>query len=93
MSVYNMTKYLTEYFAGSDYEVIASGRRRAANVFQFMGIEYISVDITKPEEFANLPTENVYAVILLAAVIPSYYEGIFCGAVFADQYYGNLSCA
>lgn len=69
-----MTKYLAEYFAGSDYEVIASGRRRAANVFQFMGIEYISVDITKPEEFANLPTENVYAVILLAAVIPSYMK-------------------
>ncbi len=67
-----MTKYLAEYFSGSDYEVIASGRRRTANVFKSMGVEYISVDITKPEEFENLPTENVYAVILLAAVIPSY---------------------
>nr|WP_325191444.1 NAD(P)-dependent oxidoreductase [uncultured Selenomonas sp.] len=69
-----MAKYLSEYFLCSDYEVIASGRRRVANVFQSMGIEYISVDITKPEEFANLPTENVYAVILLAAVIPAYMK-------------------
>ena len=69
-----MTKYLAEYFSGSDYEVIASGRRRTANVFNSMEVEYIPVDITKPEEFANLPTENVYAVILLSAAIPAYMK-------------------
>lgn len=66
-----VTKYATEYFAGKDYEVIASGRRQT-DVFEEMGIRYCSVDLTKAEDFSVLPTEDVYAVINLAAEIPSY---------------------
>ena len=37
-----------------------------------MGIKYYSVDITQPNSFDVLPTEDIHAVMLLAAQIPSY---------------------
>lgn len=64
-------KYARQYFQNKDYEVIASGRRNT-NFFANRGIPYYPVDITKEEEFDKLPTEDVYAVIDLATVIPSY---------------------
>ncbi|MCI8834807.1 MAG: NAD(P)-dependent oxidoreductase [Ruminococcus sp.] len=69
------TKYASEYFDRKEYEVIASGRRKTADVFQDMGVEYLSVDITKPEDFEKLPKDGVHAVVLLAAEIPAYMDG------------------
>lgn len=68
-----LTKYCTEYFNSDEYEIIASGRR-SANVFEDLGIKYVQVDITKEEDFERLPKENVHAVMLLAAKIPSYMD-------------------
>lgn len=45
-----MTKYMSEYFAGTEYEVIASGRRET-KVFDQFGIDYCSVDITDKKAF------------------------------------------
>ena len=70
-----LTKFTNEYFSKEEYEVIASGRRKNADVFKTMGVEYISVDLSKEEEFEKLPKEDVYAVILLAAAIPAYMDG------------------
>lgn len=69
-----LTKYCTEYFNGNEYEIIAVGRRKT-DFFNKMGIKYYSVDITNEEDFEQLPTENIHAVMLLAAQIPSYMEG------------------
>lgn len=73
----NVGAYLLEYalkfFPKNEYEVIASGRRNT-DFFSKRGISYYSVDLTKEEEFEKLPTENVYAVMLLAAQIPSYMD-------------------
>jgi UDP-glucose 4-epimerase len=66
-----LLKYALDFFDADEYEVIASGRRET-NFFDRMGVQYLPVDITKEEEFSKLPTENVYAVMLLSAVIPSY---------------------
>lgn len=66
-------KYANEYFENKDYEVIASGRRKT-DFFEKRGIKYYSVDLSKKEDFDVLPTENVYAVIYLAAEIPSYMD-------------------
>lgn len=68
-----VTKYASEFFDKEEYEIIASGRRETT-VFDKMGITYIPVDITKKESFDKLPTEDVYAVIHLAAQIPSYMD-------------------
>src|SRR5574344_284482 len=67
-------KYASEYFDKNEYEVIASGRRET-NFFDSMGLRYFSVDLSKKEDFAKLPKEDVYAVIYLAAQIPSYMKG------------------
>ncbi|MBQ4507987.1 MAG: NAD(P)-dependent oxidoreductase [Paludibacteraceae bacterium] len=67
-------KYALNFFDNEQYEVIASGRRET-DFFARQGFPYISVDLSKIEEFEKLPIENVYAVIYLAAQIPSYMEG------------------
>ncbi len=66
-------KYATEFFDSEEYEVIASGRRKT-DFFTKRGYKYYPVDLTKGEELEMLPTENVYAVMLLASEIPSYME-------------------
>lgn len=66
-------KYAREYFDTEEYEVIASGRRKT-DFFEKRGIPYYSVDLTKAEDFEVLPQEDVYAVIYLAAEIPSYMD-------------------
>jgi len=70
-----LTKYANEYFSKDEYQIIASGKRSKADVFGTMGIEYVSCDITKKEDFKKLPKDDVYAVIMLAAVIPAYMDG------------------
>ena len=67
-------KYANEYFDKKEFEVIASGRRETY-FFEKMGIRYYPVDLTCKEEFEKLPKEDVYAIIYLAAQIPSYMEG------------------
>lgn len=67
-------KYAREYFDPNEYEVIASGRRET-DFFEKQGASYYSVDLSKPEDFEVLPKEDVYAVIYLAAQIPSYMKG------------------
>lgn len=67
-------KYACEYFDSERYEVIASGRRNT-DFFAKQGALYYSVDLSQKEEFNKLPQENVYAVIYLAAQIPSYMSG------------------
>ncbi len=68
-----VTKYASEFLPEKGYEVIASGRRET-DVFEQFGVKYIPVDITKKEDFEKLPQDDVYAVILLAATIPSYMK-------------------
>jgi Nucleoside-diphosphate-sugar epimerases len=63
--------YALKYFNLEEYEIIASGRRQTA-FFEKRGIEYYSVDLTIEQDFKKLPVQNVYAVMLLSAQIPSY---------------------
>lgn len=68
-----LTKYALDFFDSEEYEIIASGRRQT-DFFSSRGIPYFSVDLTKEEDFSRLPQENVFAVLLLSAQIPSYME-------------------
>ena len=68
-----LTLYALDFFNKDEYEVIASGRRD----FDFwtrQGVPYVKVDITKKEDFENLPKDNVYAVMLLSAQLPAYMD-------------------
>ena len=68
-----LTLYANKFFDQNEFEVIASGRRETT-VFEKEGITYISVDLSRKEDFAKLPQKNVHAVMLLAATIPSYMD-------------------
>ena len=68
-----LTLYATKFFDKEKYEVIASGRRKT-DLWSKQGVKYYSVDLTKKEDFDQLPQENVHAVMLLAAQIPSYMD-------------------
>lgn len=68
-----LTKYAIDFFDKNEYVIVASGRKETA-LFNQMGIDYVKVDITKEDDFELLPQEDVYAVMLLAAKIPSYMD-------------------
>ena len=72
-----VTKYASEFFNKDEYNLIASGRRNT-DVFKEFGVDFVQVDMLNKDDFDKLPQENVHAVILLAATIPSYmseYDG------------------
>lgn len=83
----NTGSYLLEYalnfFNKEEYEIIASGRRETT-FFSKRGISYYSVDITKEEDFDKLPMENIHAVMLLSAQIPSYMD-TYCPIKYLDS--------
>lgn len=66
-------EYARSFFDSNDFEIIGSGRRKT-DFFEKRGMNYYSVDIEKAEDFDILPQKDVYAVILLAAQIPSYMD-------------------
>lgn len=68
-----LTLYADQFFPKEEFEVIASGRRET-DVFEEYGIDYIPVDITNETDFERLPKDGVYAIMLLAAQIPSYMD-------------------
>ena len=68
-----LTLYAKDFFDKEQYEIIASGRRRT-ELWSSYGIPYYSVDVIKEKDFDCLPQENVHAVMLLSAQIPSYMD-------------------
>ncbi len=76
-------KYAREYFDNNEYEIIASGRRKT-DFFAKRGIPYYPVDISKADEFEILPQKDIYAVIYLAAQIPSYMER-YCPELYLNS--------
>lgn len=66
-----LADYAFKYFDLSKYEIILSGLRQTS-FFNKSGASYYSVNIIDSLDFDKLPTENIHAVILLSAVIPSY---------------------
>lgn len=66
-----LTLYALNFFDSEKFEVIASGRRKT-DFWTKQGVSYYSVDLTKEKEFDKLPKENIHAVMLLSAEIPSY---------------------
>lgn len=58
------------------YNVIAVGRRKSDNgFFAKRGMEYISADICKKEDFDKLPQKDIYAVLHFAGALPASMEG------------------
>lgn len=74
----NTGAYLVDDFCSSlnrgEYEVVAAGRR-STDFFERYGIDYVSVDISDPSTLEALPKNDVFAVVLLAGILPAYMSG------------------
>lgn len=58
------------------YEVIAVGRRDDdKGFFDSIGASYVSLDVTKKEDFEKLPRNGISAVLHFAGTMPSKMEG------------------
>lgn len=68
--------YSCLHFIEKGYKVIAVGNRKSDNgFFADYGIDYYSVDITKVEDFHNLPQSDIDAVVHLAGMLPARMKG------------------
>ena len=64
--------YTVDELVKSGKQVVATGRNERLRPFlESMGADFIGLDITKPEDFSKLPTDNVEGVILLAGLLPA----------------------
>ena len=64
--------YTAEAFLRAGNRVVATGRNDLVGKKLIeMGAEYIHLDITSPEDFEQLPIQDVKGVILLAGLLPA----------------------
>jgi len=64
--------YLVDELLREGVDVIATGRNKTiAKYLKKKGVLFVELDITKKEDFKKLPTENIDAVVLLAALLPA----------------------
>lgn len=85
-----LTDYLSEYIKREEYEIIAVGRRKT-EFFDKYGIKYISLDIEDKGAFERLPSENVYAAVHLAGLLPAGMTEDDPYAYFNCNLYGTLN--
>jgi len=85
-----LVKYASEFYDKSQYEIIATGHRET-KVFDQFGVKYISADITKESDLDKFPQDNVHAVIMLAAVIPSYMANYNAAAYLNTNIMGTYN--
>lgn len=94
----NIGAYFVDYCKSrideQKYQIIAVGRKQTA-FFQKVGIEYINVDVCCDSDFQRLPTEDLYAVVNLAGILPAYLKNYdpfkyvetnICGALRILEY-------
>lgn len=65
-------RYLVDHLVKAGEKVIAAGRtRKYDSFFRDLGVSFVQMDVTRPEDFANLPSQDVKAFVHLAALIPA----------------------
>lgn len=71
----NIGVYFVDYCMNNlntkEYELIAVGRKKT-DYFRKKGITYINLDLCEADDFKKLPTDDVYAVVNLAGILPAY---------------------
>jgi len=65
-----MGTYLVNGLANEGFDVLATGRsKEGESYYKNKGIPFVNLDITKQEDFENLPQKNIDAVVHLAALL------------------------
>jgi len=74
----NTGTYLVDYCLSNldknEFLLVPIGKRET-NYFASRNLDYISIDITQADQFKYLPNDDIHAVILLAACMPSSMKG------------------
>jgi UDP-glucose 4-epimerase len=93
--------YTVEALVKDGQQVIATGRnRKMEKLLTGLGAQFVQLDVTKEEDFKQLPTEGVDGVILLAGLLPAnatadlekkenaadYFEVNVIGAIHVLEY-------
>lgn len=83
--------YVALHFKDKGYKVIATGHRRTDNgFFADHGIEYHTVDITKPTDFDGLPQSGIDVVADFAGALPAsmmgYDASLYINSIFGGTY-------
>lgn len=64
--------YTAEYFISQGESIIATGRNeQLGSELEKFGAKFISIDITKEDDFAKLPTSQIDSIIVLAGLLPA----------------------
>lgn len=67
--------YTVDEFLRQGCEVIVTGRNnKFKSHYDDLGVKYINLDLTREEDFDNLPKEGVEGVILLSGLLPANAE-------------------
>ena len=70
-------RYLVDHLVKAGEKVIAVGRTRKYDwFFHELGVPFLQMDVTRPEDFANLPAQSVKAFVHLAAIIPAAVQEV-----------------
>ena len=65
-----LVEYLRDHLNPQEYQIVAAGRRDTS-FFSKYNIDYFQVDVQNRIDFNKLPSNDVYAVIHLANMLPS----------------------
>lgn len=64
--------YTATYFAEQGEKVIVTGRKnKFRDYYDSLGVEYVNLDLTRPEDFEKLPKKGVDGVILISGALPA----------------------
>lgn len=67
--------YTVEHLVSTGKRVVATGRNEKLGLaLEKMGASFVKLDMTKPEDYDQLPTEDVEGVIVLAGLLPANAE-------------------
>ena len=75
----NIGAYFIDYCLNhidlNEYQIIATGRKKT-DLFKKLGIDYYTIDIRNADDFVILPTDDLFAVVNLAGILPAYKKDV-----------------
>lgn len=88
----NLGANISIYLHRQGYDVIPVGHRKNDNgFFAENGMTYYSVDIEKEDDFAQLPQDNIYAVLHFAGMLPAVMQGFSATPYIQSIIQGTLN--
>lgn len=79
--------YTATYFVEHGEKIVVTGRNnKFKEYYDNLGVEYINLDLTKKEDFENLPQKDVEGVILISGALPASENADLKDQENAEQY-------